>query len=176
MAIYHESRITLRPFKESDAEDVLLWASDERVIQNTRLELCNSRELALHFIKKDCIYPFQQSICLDDHSIGIVFVLPISYAKFKADLGFAIGFNYWGQGIATKALKILLSRVFQEFSDLQRLEANILVDNMASQRVLEKVGFQREGLFRKVFNHNGVIVDAYIFSFLSTDEIPHDVV
>jgi len=173
MAIDHESRITLRPFKESDADDVLLWASDERVMQYMRLELCKSREQALNFIKNECIYPFQQSICLNDHSIGIVFVLPYPDAKFKADVGYAIGFNYWGQGVATKAVKILLSRVFQDFPDLVRLQANTRPDNIASQRLLEKVGFQREGLFRKGIYNKGNIEDFCIFSFLSTDEIPH---
>jgi RimJ/RimL family protein N-acetyltransferase len=45
------------------------------------------------------------------------------------------------------------------------------VENKASQRVLEKVGFHREGLLRKLFCLKGSIEDFYIFSFLSSDEI-----
>ncbi|CAI8612047.1 unnamed protein product [Vicia faba] len=59
------------------------------------------------------------------------------------------------KGIVTKALKILLSKVFQEFHGLVRLEAYTLLDNKASQRVLEKVGFQREGLLRIFFYLKG---------------------
>ncbi|KAK2413451.1 putative N-acetyltransferase p20 [Trifolium repens] len=174
MAIEH-TRITIRPFIESDIEDVLLWLGDNRVLQNTRMETSNSKEEALDFIKTKWIYPLHQSICLDDHSIGVIWVLPYDNEKHKADLGYAIGCNYWGQGIVTKALKILLCKVFQEFPHLHRLQAHTLVENKASQRVLEKVGFHREGLLRKLFCHKGSIEDFYIFSFLSTDEILHAV-
>jgi RimJ/RimL family protein N-acetyltransferase len=170
MAIEH-TRITIRPFIESDIEDVLLWLGDNRVLQNTRMETSNSKEEALDFIKTKWIYPLHQSICLDDHSIGIIYVLPYDNEKHKADLGYAIGCNYWGQGIVTKALKILLCKVFQEFPHLHRLQAHTLVENKASQRVLEKVGFHREGLLRKLFCLKGSIEDFYIFSFLSSDEI-----
>ncbi|XP_058766234.1 uncharacterized protein LOC131639795 [Vicia villosa] len=170
-AINLSNIITLKPFKEDDIDDVLLWLSDDRVVENTRLEICNSREEALNFIENKWIYPSYQSICLNGHSIGIFWVLPYNDEKHKACLGYAIGFNYWGQGIVTKGLKILLSKVFQEFHGLVRLEAYTVVENKASQRVLEKVGFHREGLLRKFFYHKGNVEDLYIFSFLSTDEI-----
>jgi len=173
MAIINPSRITIRPFKESDIDDVLLWLGDERVTENTRLETCNTKKEALDFITNECIYPIRQSICLDDHSIGMVWILPhANDEKHKADLGYAIGFNYWGQGIATNAVKILLSKVFHEFPDLRRLQAFTVLENISSQRVLEKVGFYREGMLRKVFYFKGNFVDFYIFSFLWTDEIP----
>ncbi|XP_058753696.1 uncharacterized protein LOC131626877 [Vicia villosa] len=195
-----QSRISLRPFKDDDIDDVLLWLGDDRVVENTRLEMlsngtynenlntqmiermrgrdktCNSREEALNFIKNKWIYPSYQSICLDDHSIGIFWILSYNDWKHSANLGYAIGFKYWGQGIVTKGLKILLSKVFQEFHGLVRLQALTLVEGKASQRVLEKVGFHREGLLRKYVNHKGCIEDLYIFSFLSTDEISSGVV
>lgn len=163
--------ITLQPFKESDIDDVLLWLSDDRVLKNTRMETCNSKEQALNFIKHKWVYPLYQSICLNDHSIGVLWIVPSDDGKHKAGMGYAIGFKYWGQGIVTKALKILLSKVFQEFHGLVRLEAYTLVDNKASQRALEKVGFHKEGLLRKFFYLKGSVEDFYVFSFLSTDEI-----
>jgi len=75
MAIINPSRITIGAFKESDIDDVLLWLGDERVIEDTRLETCNSKKEALDFIKNECIYPIRQSVCLDDHSIGMVMLL-----------------------------------------------------------------------------------------------------
>jgi RimJ/RimL family protein N-acetyltransferase len=73
--------------------------------------------------------------------------------------------------MATKAIKIALSQVFNDFSDLLRLQAFVYVENMASQRVLEKAGFLREGVLRKYTFIKGTIKDLVVFSFLSTDEI-----
>ncbi|KAG4922927.1 hypothetical protein AAZX31_18G271600 [Glycine max] len=167
------SRISVRPFKASEeADDVLLWLGDARVTQYTRLETCGSRSEALTFLKDECVYPLRRSICLDDRSIGIVWVLPYSGdERYKADLGYALGVNYWGNGIATKALKIVLSQVFHDFPHLRRLQAYTYLDNKASQRVLEKVGFHREGIIRDLY-FKGKSDDFYIFRFLSTDEIP----
>ncbi|XP_061338293.1 uncharacterized protein LOC133285135 [Gastrolobium bilobum] len=170
------SRISIRPFKLSDVDDVLLWAGDDRVTKNARMETCGSRVEALAFIRDEYIHPLGRSICLDDMSIGIVWVLPWrGDDRYKADLGYALGFNYWGHGIATTALKIVLSQVFQEFPHLRRLQAFTLVENKASQRVLEKVGFHREGLLRMFFNFKGKLDDLFVFSFLSTDGIPYSV-
>ncbi|XP_061338371.1 uncharacterized protein LOC133285197 [Gastrolobium bilobum] len=172
------SRISIRPFKLSDVDDVFLWAGDDRVTQNTRMETCGSRVEALAFIRDECIHPLRRSICLDDRSIGIIWVLPWrgdNSDRYKADLGYALGVNYWGHGIATTALKIVLPQVFQDFPHLRRLQAFTLVENKASQRVLEKVGFHREGLLRMFFYSKGNLEDFFVFSFLSTDEIPHSV-
>lgn len=105
-------------------------------------------------------------------SIGIVWVLPWPDGRYKADLGYALGVNYWGKGIATTAVKIVLSQVFYDFPDLHRLQAFTAVENKASQRVLQKVGFQREGMLRGFFYYRGNFVDLCVFSLLSTDEIP----
>ncbi|KAL0414512.1 UNVERIFIED_CONTAM: hypothetical protein Sradi_1652900 [Sesamum radiatum] len=53
--------------------------------------------------------------------------------------------------------------------ELERLEAVVAVQNTASQRVLEKAGFMREGVLRKYFLLKGRPTDAVIFSLLSTD-------
>jgi RimJ/RimL family protein N-acetyltransferase len=167
------SRISLRPFKLTDVDDFLLWAGDNEVTKNLRWKTYNSKEEALTFIRDVCIpHPWRCSICLDDRSIGFVSVYRWSGDdRCKADIGYAVASNYWGQGIATKAIKIALSQVFNDFSDLLRLQAFVYVENMASQRVLEKAGFLREGVLRKYTFIKGTVKDLVVFSFLSTDEI-----
>ncbi|KAJ1417066.1 GNAT domain [Sesbania bispinosa] len=168
------SRISLRPFKLSDVDDFLLWAGDDQVTRNIRWKTCGSREEALNFIRDVCIpHPWRRSICLDDRSIGFVSVKPWSGDdRCKADIGYAISVAYWGQGITTKALKIAVSQVFKDFPNLLRLQAFADVENKASQRVLEKAGFLKEGILRKYTYLKGNIKDLVVFSFLSTDEIP----
>ncbi|KAM1649355.1 hypothetical protein TB2_010292 [Malus domestica] len=112
------SRIALRPFRLSDADDVLSFGGDDR---------------------------------------------------HKADMGYALAARCCGQGITTKAVKIALSQVFKDYPDLVRLQSFVAVENKASQRVLEKVGFQREGVLRKYLYLKGDIKDMVVYSFLSSD-------
>ncbi|KAK7397272.1 hypothetical protein VNO78_18439 [Psophocarpus tetragonolobus] len=168
------SRISLREFKISDADDLLIWAGDDEVIRNIRWERCESREEAVGFIRDVCIpHPWRRSICLDDRSIGFVSVYPWCGDEMcKADIGYAIGSSYWGQGIATKALKTAVPQVFTDFPHLLRLQAFADVHNKASQRVLEKSGFLREGVLLNYTYLKGVLKDLVVYSFLSTDQIP----
>ncbi|XP_021897149.1 uncharacterized protein LOC110814104 isoform X2 [Carica papaya] len=167
--------ITIRPFKISDIDDFMVYGCDERVARLTRWNAFNSKEEALTFLKDFCIpQPFFRSICIDDHSIGYVFVMRGSteYEKYKAVLGYAVAAEYWGKGIATTAAKMTVRQAFKEFPDLVRLEAFTAVENEASQKVLEKLGFTKEGVLRKYVYIKGANVDSTIFSLLSTDPMP----
>ena len=71
------------------------------------------------------------------------------------------------------AVKKVISSVFEfkEFPDIERLEGFVNVGNKASQRVMEKTGFQKEGVLRKYILVKGKIIDVIIYSFLKTDQI-----
>ncbi|KAL5566944.1 hypothetical protein UlMin_030108 [Ulmus minor] len=166
------SEITLRPFNLTDVNDLMLFAGDDRVTQNLRWKTLTSIDEALTFIKDVCIpHPWRRSICINDRSIGFISVFPGSNEedKYKAFIGYGVAPQYWGQGVATQALKIAVPQVFKDFPDLVRLEAEVFAENKGSQRVLEKVGFQQEGLLRKHSFIKGLLRDMYFFSFLSTD-------
>ena len=63
----------------------------------------------------------------------------------------------------------MANTIFSEWPHLERLEARVLVENVGSQRVLEKAGFQREGVLRKYMTLKGKIRDLMMFSLLSAD-------
>ncbi|CAI9118435.1 OLC1v1020006C1 [Oldenlandia corymbosa var. corymbosa] len=168
----NRSRISLRPFKLADADDFLTWASDEKVTQYLRWEAIKSKEEALKYIQEVAIpHPWRRSICLDDRSIGYVSIKPESGRdRHRAHIGYAIGSDYWGQGIMTAALRIAISTVFEEFPFLVRLEALVEEENKGSQKVLEKVGFVKEGFLRKYGFNKGKVRDMLMYSLLSTDK------
>ncbi|KAB1202768.1 putative N-acetyltransferase p20 [Morella rubra] len=165
------SRISLRPFNLSDVDDFMLWAGDDQVTQFLRWNSFTSREEALTFIKDVSIpHPWHRSICIDDRSIGFIYIFPGSGdERCRAEIGYGLATKYWGQGITSRAVKMALSIVFKDFPDLVRLQAHALVENKASQRVLEKAGFQQEGLLRKYSFVKGKVRDLLIYSLLSTD-------
>ncbi|KAI3928943.1 hypothetical protein MKW92_018584 [Papaver armeniacum] len=148
------SRITLRPFKLSDIDDFMVWANDDQVIRYNGVTGFTSKEGGLRYLREVAIpHPWRRSICLDDY------------------IGYAVASQYSGQGIATVAIKIALSRVFVDIPRMVRLQALVNPENKASLRVLEKVGFTKEGLLRKYMVFKGNIVDCVLHSFLSTDSV-----
>ncbi|GLU08890.1 hypothetical protein SLE2022_257740 [Rubroshorea leprosula] len=167
------SRISLRRFKLSDVDDFLKWASDDSVTRYLRWNTITSREEALTYLEKVAIpHPWRQSICLDNRSIGYISIRPGSGDdRCRARVGYAVSSEYWGQGTVTAALKMAVSKVFDEIPELVRLEAMVELENKASQRVLEKVGFLKEGLLRKYGYCKGEIRDMFVYGFISTDEI-----
>ncbi|KAB1214307.1 putative N-acetyltransferase p20 [Morella rubra] len=167
------SRISLRRFKLSDADDFLKWASDDRVTRYLRWNTITSKEEAVTYLEKVAIpHPWRRSICLEDRSIGYISIRPESGdERCRAHVSYAVGTEYWGQGIVTVALKMAVSMVFNEFPDLVRLEGLVEVENKGSQRVLEKVGFLKEGLLRKYGFCKGEIRDMFIYSFLVSDNM-----
>ncbi|KAF2285405.1 hypothetical protein GH714_003574 [Hevea brasiliensis] len=152
------SRISLRPFKLSDVDDFLKWAGDEKVTRYMRRNPITSREEAAEHIAKVAIaHPWHRSICLDDRSIGYISVRQLSGDdRCRGNMGYAIAAEYWGQGITTIAVKMALSSVFQDFPDLVRLEVFVLEENKGSQRVVEKVGFLKEGKYNFLTGQNSI--------------------
>ena len=84
---------------------------------------------------------------------------------YTATLGYWIGETYWGNGIATAAVKAMVAYVLfgNEFA---RLEARIFAWNPASMRVLEKVGFVREGVLKYSIFKDGQIVDSVLYALV----------
>jgi RimJ/RimL family protein N-acetyltransferase len=70
-----------------------------------------------------------------------------------------------GKGYAVEATQIILDYLFLS-KDIVRVQAGTHVENIASQKALEKVGFKREGLHRKEMFMRGKWVDLYIYSIL----------
>ncbi|CAH8361605.1 unnamed protein product [Eruca vesicaria subsp. sativa] len=168
------SRVSIRPFSLTDAHDFLRWAGDVRVTGNLRWQTFTSEEEALVFIRDVCLpHPWRRSICIDDRSIGFISVFSESGDdRFKAHIGYGLSHEYWGKGIATRAVSIAVTQVFNDLPHVLRLQAFVQTQNKASQRVLEKIGFKREGLLRKYSCIKGIIHDVFVYSLLSTDLLP----
>jgi len=85
---------------------------------------------------------------------------------YRGHIGYWVAATARGRGVCTQALR-LLSRWGFEKLGLQRLELITDPDNLASQRVAEKVGYRREGVLRAHLKHpDGRIRDSVMFSLL----------
>lgn len=99
----------------------------------------------------------------DDRFLGFIHLAPIRYGPARlGTVGYWIAQPEWGQGFATQAV-LAVSRFAFEDLQLARLEAHCLPDNPASAKVLEKAGFQREGLLSSCLEINGVRRDHLVY-------------
>lgn len=83
-------------------------------------------------------------------------------------IGYWTGAPYAGQGYMSEALRLLISHAFTKVR-LHRLEAACIPSNERSIRLLEKAGFQREGLLRSYLKINGTWQDHLLFSLIEDD-------
>ncbi|MGN4127454.1 GNAT family N-acetyltransferase [Lysinibacillus sphaericus] len=81
----------------------------------------------------------------------------------SAFVGYAMDEIYIGKGIVTEAVDLVVRFAFEQIG-LHRVEAYVSTQNNASIRVLEKSGFQREGLLRQLLYINGQWVDHYMYA------------
>ncbi len=84
----------------------------------------------------------------------------------RAELGFAMVREFWGRGLMREALTVLISHAF-EVRGVRRLEAEANPLNVASCRLLERLGFVSEGLMRQRYRVKGAIYDTRVFGLLS---------
>nr|XP_043608645.1 uncharacterized N-acetyltransferase YoaA [Erigeron canadensis] len=165
--------LSIRPFRLTDVDDFLTWASDDKVTQYLRWKSITNKEQALTYLKEIVIpHPWRRSICWDNKSIGYISVKPEQGTdSHRAHISYAISYEFWGRGLTTAAVKMAIRMVFQELPNLVRIEGLVENENVASQKVLEKAGFQKEGYLRKYGFNKGQIRDMIMYSFLSTDVI-----
>ncbi|KAI1075103.1 acetyltransferase [Whalleya microplaca] len=175
-AIFVTDKCYLRPFEDSDAEAMALEANDPEVARTLSnafpkpytlsdakswIQLCRSRQPTVDF-----------AICTLDGayagSIGLKDALPDFKCRTR-ELGYLLGRRSWGKGIMTSAAHGFARWAFKEFPDLVRIEAGVFSSNPASERVLVKSGFVKEGVRRHAVYKDGLILDNMMFGLTRED-------
>jgi len=153
--------ITLRTIEISDCNEAYVsWLNDSMVNQylETRFSVQTLQsiiEFVYGMIKSDSSYLFAM-ITNDGNSkhIGNIKLGPIHPHYLCADVSYFIGDkNYWGKGIATEAIKLVVDFAFDKLK-LHRVQAGVFEHNIGSVKALEKSGFICEGRLRNQLRVN----------------------
>src|SRR6266481_3513659 len=104
----------------------------------------------------------------DGQFLGSVGLSAVNRAHGFANLGYWVHSRKTRHGVATSATRMAARFSFQTLK-LNRVELLVPTPNVASQRVAEKAGAQREGLLRKRLQLNGIAHDAFVYSFVQED-------
>jgi ribosomal-protein-alanine N-acetyltransferase len=99
---------------------------------------------------------------------GFVGLVPITAAHDRAELGYALARPCWGRGYALEAARAAVDCAFARLRP-HRLEAYTSVENAASGRILDRLGFRREGVLRGYAVIRGVPRDRAIHALLSQE-------
>lgn len=161
------SKIVLRPWQQEDAQALAAIANNRKVWDNVRdyfptpytvLDAMNW----LESIRK--VRPILNfAILYQGRIAGNIGIVPKEDVyRMNVEIGYFIGEEFWGKGIATEATRLLVEYIEQEFS-IVRIYAEVFETNKASMRVLQKNGFYLEGIRRKAVIKNGEIMDDYVW-------------
>lgn len=97
--------------------------------------------------------------------IGTCSLFDHSVESRRAELGYFLGRPVWGQGLAREAVTALIAHGFGALN-LNRIEADVDPRNAASVRLLERLGFVREGLLRQRWIVAGEVSDSAVYGLL----------
>ena len=92
----------------------------------------------------------------------------IDFENERAEIGYDLGKEYWGNGFGFEAVSALMSYWFHDLG-LNRLEARVIPENLPSNRLLNGLGFHFEGILRQSEKSNGDFIDIMMYSRLKKD-------
>jgi ribosomal-protein-alanine N-acetyltransferase len=173
--ILETDRLILRKLTLGDAEAVFAYASDPEVTRYVAWDTHRSLEDSKAFLK----HTIRKNKRGDEPDWGIVykgdqrFVGTCGFAGWeaghaRAEIGYVIRREYWGQGLMPEAVRAVVSFGFENM-DLNRLEARSIAENAASTRVMEKAGMLYEGTLRQREFIKGAYRDIKLYAILKSE-------
>ena len=175
-------RLRLRRFRLTDAEQAYEnFGRDPlvgRFVSFTPFDtLANSHDAVRHHVWEYDNNPdfYGWAITLGGEVIGSIGLFDIDHESETCELGYSLGSRWWGHGYATEAAGAVVDfAILRMFA--HRVQASHHPDNIASKRVLEKIGMRFEGVMRGAQrNPDGTFSDLCLYARLSEDRsLPGD--
>ena len=169
------ARLLLRPIAGGDEDAVFTLLSDERVVRHMLFPLF-TRDRAHTFVARmqqppAAGQPPQVVLGIAPRPNGGIVGLCGLVLKPELEEGevwYLLRPDHWGRGLVTEAVRALVDHGFRALA-LHRIWASCLPENPGSARVLEKLGFRREGLLRQNLRIHGRWRDSYLYAVLAAE-------
>lgn len=165
-------RVCLRALARSDAPALFAVFSDPRVMRYWSSPPMTAVEQAEGLIEQIDDWFAQRGGCqwgivesAGGSVIGTATLHAFALQHKRCEVGYVLGSAYWGRGFAREALARLLRFAFGELR-LERIEADVDPRNAASVRLVEHLGFRREGLLRARWHVAGEVQDSALYGLL----------
>lgn len=165
----------LRPVTEADIEAIFAYCSDPRMTEFTLWETHERRQDSEDYVRQYAFGHYRDRIPeplaivkktdKKDRILGTVGGWWVSRPDAVMELGYAVGVESQGKGVATEAAQAMIAHLFETYA-VERLQARVMSPNAPSLRVLEKLGFTREGSLRSLVNRRDRFWDVDVYSLL----------
>jgi len=173
--IMESERLLFRKFEKNDAEALFKIRSNDLVMKYMDTLIHKSKGDSSALISS-ILTDFKNRIGINwaivdksNHQlVGSFSFWRLIKTHCRAEIGYSMHPDYWGQGIMNETFKTLIEFGFNNLQ-LHSLEANVNPQNDQSIKLLERVGFKKEAHFRENFLHNGHFIDSLIYCLLETD-------
>ena len=168
-------RVRLRWLAASDVDGLFAVFSDETTMRYWSTPAMTERWQAEDYLRS--IHEgfaartlFQWGVERKDDGLllGTCTLFNIHVANMRAEVGYILRSAYWGRGYMSEGLGALIDHAFRVMK-LRRLEADVDPNNANSLRILERMGFSREGLLRERWNVAGDIQDSVFLGLLARE-------
>jgi RimJ/RimL family protein N-acetyltransferase len=171
----HTPRLLVRPLSLEDADAVYAMRSDAVVQRYGSHPAWTDRQLAVDYIERDIVAmaagthaQFAIERRDDRLVVGTCTLYALDAQCRRADLGYALRVSEWGHGYAHEAVAALLHWGFDHL-DLNRVVGDVDPRNAASARLMERLGFTREGHLREQWIVGGEVCDSWIYGLLRSE-------
>ncbi|MCW5517903.1 GNAT family N-acetyltransferase [Muriicola sp. Z0-33] len=166
--------LKLRSFLKEDADALVKLCNNINIWRNIRDALPHPYQLsdAHNFIQLATSKTPQEIFAIDKKNelVGCIGIHPQDDVyRFSAEIGYWIGEPYWGQGLATAALQLIINYGFETLG-MSKLYAGCFEFNKASQKVLVKAGFRREAILKKAVFKNDSFYDEIRYAIFRDDD------
>jgi RimJ/RimL family protein N-acetyltransferase len=175
LPVLESERLRLRAFATRDVAEVYELYADRKAVRlgyaPPMADLDDARRVideTIELARNRTLFHFGVADRGHDRIIGHATLFRWEQEQRRAEVGYSIRRDRWGRGLATEAVGTLIAFAFDRL-DLRRIEADSDPRNAASIRVLEKLGFLREGILRERWDLGGEIQDAVIFGLLRSE-------
>jgi [ribosomal protein S5]-alanine N-acetyltransferase len=160
--------LRVRNWRKDDLDALLRYANNPKIAGNLRDQFPYpyTRRDGIEYLNyvRSMDVPMSFAIEYGGEAVGgIGFKLGIDIARLSVEMGYWLAEPLWGRGFTTRAV-IAGSNWAFDYYKVVRIFATAFSNNVASMRVLEKAGFQREGILRRSAIKNGVILDQVMYA------------
>jgi RimJ/RimL family protein N-acetyltransferase len=166
--------LILRRYTPDDAQDIVAFASHPSVARATPDFEATDEGVQKYIELQNSYQPFEKDKCFDlaielKEEGKVIGLLSFVYREHRqGEIGYALGADYRGQGLATEAAGALVSYAFGTLG-LHRVQADTSSANPRSWRLMERLGMRREGRLREVEFSDGAWTDKLIYGLLADE-------
>ena len=166
-------RLVLRRMDKIDVKEIFAMRSDPEIMKYIPRPLAKNEEEALEHLalidsglEKNEAINWAITIKGSSKLVGIIGFYRTKHEDYRSEIGYILLPEVNGKGIASEAVEIVVEFGFNEMN-LHSIEAVIDPENIASEKVLQKNGFVKEGHFKENGFFNGKFIDSVVYSRLN---------